>query len=160
MTQTMPVSGTAAPDFAAPDADGNTVRLQDLRGKWVVLFFYPKDDTPGCTREACSFRDHYAAIQATGAVVLGVSGGTETSHAKFARKHELPFPLLVDADHAIARAYGAWGTKRMYGREYEGIIRSTFIVDPEGNIAKTWPKVKPDEHGAEVFDWLNSNASS
>ncbi|MCL6643478.1 MAG: thioredoxin-dependent thiol peroxidase [Dehalococcoidia bacterium] len=156
---TMPEAGTPAPPFTLPDQDGKLVSLADFKGKWVVLYFYPKDDTPGCTKEACSFRDSHAALQAKGAVVLGVSGDSSTSHRKFADKYGLPFPLLADTDHAVARAYGAWGTKKMYGKEYEGLIRSTVVIDPEGKVAKTWPKVKPDAHGAEVLAWLEANAT-
>ncbi len=153
----MPDVVSMAPDFELRDQSGAAVSLGDLRGNWVVLYFYPKDDTPGCTKEACDFRDNHAAIQATGAVVLGVSGDSEASHTKFTQKYELPFSLLVDdKDHSVARAYGAWGKKMNYGREYEGIIRSTFIIDPEGKVAKVWPRVKPDSHGAEVLAWLKS----
>ncbi|GIW12997.1 MAG: peroxiredoxin [Tepidiforma sp.] len=150
--------GTPAPPFSLPDQDGKTVSLGDFRGKWVVLYFYPKDDTPGCTKEACSFRDNYAELQAKGAVVLGVSGDGSASHRKFADKYSLPFPLLADTDHEAAKAYGAWGLKRMYGKEYEGLIRSTVVIDPEGRVAKTWPKVKPEGHGAEVLAWLEAHA--
>ncbi len=160
MTETMPAEGEAAPSFQAQDQQGNTVSLKELDGRWVVLYFYPKDDTPGCTKEACNFRDNHGALQGQGAVVLGVSGGTERSHAKFAEKYELPFPLLVDADNSIARAYGAWGKKKMFGKEYEGITRSTFVIDPQGKVAKAWPKVKPDQHGEEVLNWLRTNASN
>lgn len=154
------LEGQTAPAFSAPDQSGTVVDSSSLSGKWVVLYFYPKDDTPGCTKEACNFRDNHAAIEATGAVVLGVSGDTEKSHAKFAEKYSLPFSLLSDADHAIAKAYGAWGLKKNYGREYEGITRSTFIVDPKGKVARVWPRVKPDSHGNEVLEWLSNNASN
>ncbi|HEX6031780.1 MAG TPA: thioredoxin-dependent thiol peroxidase [Tepidiformaceae bacterium] len=153
----MPPVDTEPPDFELNDQNGQTVRLRDLRGKWVVLYFYPKDDTSGCTKEACSFRDNHGRLQQRGAVVLGVSGDTEASHQKFADKYELPFPLLVDADHEVAKAYGAWGTKSMYGRSYEGIIRSTFVIGPDGRIAKVWPKVKPAGHGQEVLTWLTQH---
>lgn len=158
MAMSMPPVNTDAPKFELKDQAGQAVRLRDLEGKWVVLYFYPKDDTPGCTKEACSFRDSYGAIQQFGAVVLGVSADTEASHRKFAERYELPFPLLVDADHEVARAYGAWGTKSMYGKTYEGVIRSTFIIGPDGRIAKVWPKVKPDGHGQEVLTWLTARA--
>ena len=147
-------TGQDAPAFAAKDQAGNDVRLEALHGSWVVLYFYPKDDTPGCTKEACNFRDNDAAIRAAGATVIGVSGDSQASHEKFIAKYELPFTLLVDADRAIARAYGAWGMKKNYGKEYEGVIRSTFIIDPSGKVAKAWPRVKPDTHGAEVLAWL------
>lgn len=154
------LEGQPAPAFAAPDQDGGVVSSESLTGKWVVLYFYPKDDTPGCTKEACNFRDNHAQLEAAGAVVLGVSGDSEKSHAKFAEKYSLPFSLLSDADHEIAKAYGAWGLKKNYGREYEGITRSTFIINPDGAIARVWPKVKPDSHGSEVLEWLNNNASN
>lgn len=154
---TMPQIGQPAPDFQLEDQEGNHVRLDGLRGKWVVLYFYPKDNTPGCTREACNFRDNFGAIKALGAEILGVSGDSRASHEKFAEKFELPFPLLVDSDHAVAREYGAFGLKKNYGREYEGIIRSTVIIDPDGNVAKTYPRVKPDSHGEEVLAWLKDH---
>lgn len=143
--------GDPAPSFALEDQDGTVVRLEDLRGTWVVLYFYPKDDTPGCTTEACSFRDAYGELTAAGAVVLGVSGDDAGSHRKFAGKHHLPFRLLVDNDHAVARRYGAFGTKRLYGREYEGVLRQTFLIDPEGRLAKVWLAVKPANHAGEVL---------
>lgn len=154
----MPDLDTPAPDFDLEDQHGRRVTLAGLHGKWVVLYFYPRDNTPGCTREACNFRDNFSALQALGAEVLGVSGDSKTSHEKFAAKFELPFPLLVDTDHAVARAYGAFGVKKNYGREYEGIIRSTVIIAPDGTIAKTYPRVKPDSHGEEVLTWLKAHA--
>lgn len=156
----MPAPGDPAPNFSAIDQHGSSIDLESFAGKWVVLYFYPKDDTPGCTKEACNFRDHHPGLAELGAVVLGVSGDTAASHAKFAQKYDLPFSLLVDADRAMAKAYGAWGIKKNYGREYEGIIRSTFIISPEGTVAKRWATVKPAEHGAEVLQWLKANASS
>ncbi len=160
MSTTLPALDSEAPNFEAPDQAGQLVRLRDLRGKWVVLYFYPRDNTPGCTKEACSFRDNHEEIQEFGAVVLGVSGDSEESHRKFAEKHNLPFQLLVDDDHSIARAYGAWGTKNMYGRTFEGVIRSTFIISPDGRIAKIWPKVKPATHGEEVLQWLKEHSTA
>jgi len=147
-----------APDFALQDQDGNTVSRDSLKGRWAVIYFYPRDDTPGCTREACNFRDNFAALKALGADVLGVSGDSAASHKKFAAKYELPFTLLVDAGNEMARAYGAWGKKNMYGKTYEGIIRSTVVISPEGKVARVWPKVKPDSHGEEVLEWLKSHA--
>jgi peroxiredoxin Q/BCP len=157
----MPAVGSEAPAFDLPDHAGNRVKLAELRGGWVVLYFYPKDDTPGCTKEACNLRDNHSEIAARGAVVIGVSADTPASHAKFVAKYELPFTLLGDsAGHEVARHYGAWGTKNMYGREYEGVIRATFIIDPGGRVAKVWPRVKPDRHGEEVLNWLTQNSSS
>lgn len=147
-----------APDFALQDQDGNTVSRDSLKGRWAVIYFYPRDDTPGCTREACNFRDNFAALKALGADVLGVSGDSAAAHKKFAAKYELPFTLLVDAGNEMARAYGAWGKKNMYGKTYEGIIRSTVVISPEGMVARVWPKVKPDSHGEEVLEWLKSHA--
>jgi peroxiredoxin Q/BCP len=154
----MVATGEPAPEFALTDQAGETVRLASFKGSWVVLYFYPKDDTPGCTKEACSFRDNHAALTALGATVLGVSGDTRASHLKFAGKYSLPFALLVDGpDHQVARAYGAWGKKSMYGRTYEGVIRSTFIIDPDGRVATVWTKVKPDTHGSDVLAWLTEH---
>ena len=151
--------GTEAPEFSLLDQAGNAVSLQALRGKWVVLYFYPRDDTPGCTREACNFRDNHADLEAAGAVVLGLSPDKQSAHAKFAQKYELPFQLLVDGDdHETARMYGAWGLKKNYGKEYEGMIRSTVVVDPAGRVAKTWGRVKPDQHGDEVLAWIRAQA--
>lgn len=151
--------GSPAPPFTLPDQDGGAVDLAALAGTWVVLYFYPRDDTPGCTREACNFRDNFGALKAAGAVVLGLSPDNAAAHKKFAAKYELPFQLLVDApDHATARAYGAWGLKKNYGKEYEGMIRSTVIIDPTGKVAKAWGRVKPDAHGEEVLNWLKANA--
>ncbi|HTS88459.1 MAG TPA: thioredoxin-dependent thiol peroxidase [Gemmatimonadales bacterium] len=143
--------GDSAPDFALPSDEGETVRLADLRGKKVVLYFYPKDDTSGCTTEACEFRDQWAAVKRAGAAVLGVSPDGTASHERFRRKYKLPFPLLADVDHSVAAAYGAWGEKRMYGRSYMGILRSTFIIDERGRIQAVFPKVKPKGHAQEVL---------
>ena len=151
--------GTKAAAFTLEADDGSKVKLADLKGSPVVLYFYPADDTPGCTKEACNFRDNYGAIQAKGATVLGVSGDSEASHQKFQQKYELPFQLLADPGNQVARAYGAWGTKQNYGKTYEGIIRSTFIIGPDGRVAKVWKRVKPDAHGGEVLKWLSENAS-
>ncbi len=143
--------GDPAPDFTATDGNGNPVSLAALRGKKVVLYFYPKDMTPGCTQEACDFRDRYAELQEAGAVLLGVSPDSGKSHARFTAKYELPFPLLADEDHAVAESYGVWKEKSMYGKTYMGIERSTFLIDPEGKIARVWPKVKVTGHGDEVL---------
>jgi peroxiredoxin Q/BCP len=150
----MPEAGQDAPAFSLDDQEGTTYASKDLKGKWVVLYFYPKDDTPGCTREACSFRDEYSGLKKSGAVVLGVSPQGPESHQKFAKKYKLPFPLLVDADHKVAEKYGAWGEKSNYGRKYMGIIRSTFLIDPKGKLARVWPKVKVDGHVEQVQEAL------
>ena len=146
----MPVAGAPAPDLALPDERGTIHRLSDERGRWVVVYFYPKYDTPGCTTEACEFRDAWADIEADGAVVWGVSPDDGASHSRFRAKFGLPFVLLSDTDHAVADAWGAWGEKIRYGRASMGILRSTFLVDPDGRIARVWPKVKPEGHAAEV----------
>ncbi len=143
--------GDKAPDFAVPDAEGNTVRLKDLRGKKVVLYFYPKDDTPGCTKEACSFRDSFAAFKRRGIEVLGVSLDNERSHQKFAQKYGLPFRLLADTERAVSEAYGTYGEKKFMGRTYMGNNRMTFLIDEKGKIKKIFSKVKPEEHAEEVL---------
>jgi peroxiredoxin Q/BCP len=136
--------GDVAPDFEAVTDEGKRVKLSDYRGKRVVLYFYPKDDTPGCTIQACAFRDHYPAIEEKNAVVLGVSPDDEASHVKFKSKYDLPFTLLVDSDHSIADAYGVWGEKNNYGKKYMGIIRSNFVIDEDGKLLKTMYNVKAD----------------
>ena len=146
--------GSKAPDFTAKDQNGNTVKLSNLKGQKVVLYFYPKDDTPGCTKEACSFRDDYSLFALKGAVVIGVSPDSASSHQKFRAKYGLPFYLLSDPDHRVAEAYGAWGEKKMYGRTYEGILRSTFVIDEEGRVAKAFRNVKPEGHAQEVLAYL------
>ena len=148
----MPDVGDKAPAFSLEDQSGKTVKLSDLKGKTVVLYFYPKDDTPGCTREACAFRDEHSALRKAGAVVLGVSPDSGPSHAKFAGKYKLPFPLLADTDHAISEKYGAWGEKSLYGRKFMGITRSTFLIDASGKVARVWPKVKVDGHVDQVLE--------
>ncbi|MFW5844018.1 MAG: thioredoxin-dependent thiol peroxidase [Spirochaetota bacterium] len=150
----MLAEGTKAPEFTLTDDQGQEVSLSDFAGKKVVIYFYPKDDTPGCTKEACSFRDNYDAILAKGAVVLGVSADGKTAHQKFKTKYDLPFHLLSDPEKTMIQTYGAWGEKQMYGKTYEGILRSTVIVDEEGTVAKVFPKVKPAEHGEEVLGYL------
>jgi len=144
-------SGDLAPDFTAVTNGGGSVRLSDFRGKQVVLYFYPKDDTPGCTKEACSFRDHFAVFKRKKAVVLGVSPDSRKAHDKFIEKFKLPFTLVSDPDKAIANAYGVWGPKVFMGRKYLGVHRVTFLIDPQGRIKKVWPKVKAAEHAAEVL---------
>lgn len=145
-------AGTRAPKFSLPSDSGKTVSLADFAGeKKVVLYFYPKDDTSGCTAQACEFRDSWKAVQAAGAVVLGVSPDGVKSHDRFKGKYQLPFPLLADEDHAVAEAYGAWGEKSMYGRKYQGILRTTFVIGTDGRIEKVFQKVKPRGHAAEVL---------
>ena len=143
--------GDKAPTFSLPSDAGDTVKLADLKGRKVVLYFYPKDDTSGCTTEACEFRDSWAAVKAEGAVIYGVSPDGIGSHQKFRTKYHLPFPLLADEDHAVAERYGAWGEKSMYGRKYQGILRSTFIIGDDGRLLAVFPKVKPKGHAAEVL---------
>ena len=153
----MPVieEGRKAPAFALDDQDGRTHRLTEYAGRHVVLYFYPKDDTPGCTTEACAFRDAEAAFTQAGAVVLGVSVLDTKSKAKFAAKHHLNFPLLADADHAVADAYGAWQERSMYGRKYMGVARITYLIGPDGKVLKRWDKVSPSTHAADVLAALN-----
>ena len=150
-------SGTKAPAFSLPADDGSTVALKDLKGKRVVLYFYPKDDTAGCTVEACEFRDTWAAVRRAGAVVLGVSPDALAAHRKFKAKYRLPFRLLADTDHAVAEAYGVWGEKSMYGRKYFGIHRTTFIIDASGKIGHVFEKVRPRGHAAEVLEALRAH---
>lgn len=149
---TMLEAGSKAPDFSLQNQRGETVRLSDFLGKPVVLYFYPKDDTPGCTKEACAFRDQFPAFGELDAAVFGLSPDDVDSHVAFAKKYALPFDLLADADHKVASAFGAWGMKNLYGREFEGIIRSTFIVGPDGVIAKVFPRVRVDGHAEKVID--------
>jgi thioredoxin-dependent peroxiredoxin len=143
--------GERAPDFALRSDDGRTYALKDLRGKKVVLYFYPKDDTPGCTKEACSFRDSLSRVTSKGAVVLGVSRDDIASHAKFRDKYHLNFPLLSDDDGGVTEAYGVWKKKNLYGREFFGIERTTFLIDEQGKIARIWPRVKVEGHTDEVL---------
>jgi peroxiredoxin Q/BCP len=148
--------GQAAPDFSLAVSGGGLVNLHDLRGKLVVLYFYPKDDTPGCTTEACNFRDNMGTIQQTGALVYGISPDTVAKHEKFITKHGLNFPLLADEGSAVATAYGVWVEKAMYGRKYMGVARSTFLIDEQGHIAKIWHKVKPAGHATEVLNFIKA----
>jgi len=143
--------GDKAPDFTVRDGEGQTVRLKDLRGKKVVLYFYPKDDTPGCTKEACSFRDSFAKFKKRDIEVLGVSFDSEAKHKKFAQKFDLPFRLLADTDRSIAESFGTYGEKKFMGRTYMGIHRMTFLIDEKGKIKKIFNKVKPEEHAEEVL---------
>ena len=149
-----------APAFSLQATDGATVKLSELKGKPVVLYFYPKDDTPGCTKEACAFRDRLAEIQKLGAVVLGVSADNVASHKKFSEKFSLNFPLLADTDHKMAEQYGAWREKNMYGKISMGIQRSTFLIDARGAVAKVWKKVSVDGHDQQVIDALKALAEA
>ena len=143
--------GAPAPDIALPDQDGEMRTLAELRGKWVLVYFYPRDDTPGCTVEACGLRDSAARYSKHGIAVLGISADSSKSHRKFADKFRLPFALLADEGKSVIRAYGSWGRKKFMGREFDGILRQSFLVDPRGKIAKVYAKVKPDAHAAEVL---------
>jgi len=143
--------GSTAPSFGLPDQDENPIELASLRGKWVVLYFYPKDSTPGCTVEACDFRDNFRRLSAKGAVVLGVSRDSAKSHRNFREKKDLPFALLVDAEAEVCKLYGVWQLKKFMGREFMGIVRSTFLIDPKGKIAKVWSPVSVKGHVDEVL---------
>jgi peroxiredoxin Q/BCP len=141
-----------APEFELQNEEEVKTRLADFRGKPVVLYFYPKDDTPGCTTEACSFRDDYSDFTKKDIVILGVSPDTSKSHKKFKEKYGLPFPLLADTGHKVSELYGVWGRKQMMGKEYDGVFRTTFVIDREGMIVKVFEKVKPSEHAQEVLE--------
>lgn len=144
--------GSSAPAFSGVDQSGNTVALSELSGRKVILYFYPKDDTPGCTAEACSLRDYYTEFEAKGFEVIGVSADTEKKHAKFAEKYDLPFRLIADTEKEIINAYGAWGLKKFMGREYEGIIRKTFVIDESGSIERVFDKVKTKAHAEQILE--------
>lgn len=150
-----PLDGKPAPPFSLPGSDGRIYSLAALKGRTVVLYFYPKDDTPGCTKEACGFRDRHVAIAGTGALVLGVSRDPPARHEAFRAKYRLPFPLLSDPELTVHKAYGAWGKKTMYGKTVEGVVRSTVIIGPDGRVRKHWPQVKnAGDHPAEVLECL------
>jgi peroxiredoxin Q/BCP len=148
--------GEVAPDFTLRSDTGEDVALSSLRGRPVVLYFYPRDDTPGCTTQACGIRDEYGEFERAGAVVLGVSPDDERSHVKFKQKYELPFTLLADPDHAVAEEYGVWGEKNYMGRKYLGVSRSTFVIDEAGVVKKVFPKVKPAAHAKDVLAVLRN----
>lgn len=153
----MPIqSNIPAPDFDLQDDTGERRKLSDYRGKPVILYFYPADDTPGCTKEACNFRDDYSQYQKAHVTILGVSPDSVKSHAKFKAKYQLPFPLLADEGHKICDAYGVWGPKKMMGREYEGVLRTTFLIDAKGNIARVFENVRPADHSEQVLGELKS----
>lgn len=143
--------GDPAPEFDLPDAEGSRFQLSALKGKWVVLYFYPRDNTPGCTKEACGFRDAYGQYQAEDVVVLGVSADDAKAHSKFIAKHQLPFPLLIDDGGKVAETYGSYGLKKFMGKEFMGVFRHSFIIDPAGMVQKIYRKVKPEPHAAEVL---------
>ncbi len=147
--------GKKAPDFSLPDQDGKVHRLSEYKGKPVVLYFYPKDDTPGCTKEACSFRDEFADYRKSGIEVLGVSTDDPKSHVKFREKYKLPFTLLSDTEKKVVEQYGVWGEKNMYGKKYMGTIRKTFLIDKDGNIKYVFDTVKPENHAEEVLEKLS-----
>jgi thioredoxin-dependent peroxiredoxin len=154
----MPINqGMTAPDFALQDETGTTRRLSDYQGKPLVLYFYPKDDTPGCTKEACAFRDDYSAYQEAGLEILGVSPDSPGSHKKFKEKYQLPFTLLADQDHKVADAYGVWGPKKFMGKSYEGVLRTTFLINEQGEIVRVYENVKPSEHSAEILEDLKKD---
>ncbi|WP_169973709.1 thioredoxin-dependent thiol peroxidase [Tautonia rosea] len=148
--------GSAAPDFSLADQHGKKVSLKKLKGKVIVLYFYPKDDTPGCTKEACAFRDARADYEAAGAVVLGVSPDTVESHRKFAEKYELPFTLLADPDKEVIQAYGVWKEKNMYGKKSMGVERTTVVIDSKGVVRKIFPKVRVDGHSEKILEVLQT----
>jgi thioredoxin-dependent peroxiredoxin len=153
----MITEGEEAPDFELTSDAGETVKLSELRGKPVVLYFYPKDDTPGCTTQACGIRDAYGEFERAGAVVLGVSPDNERSHVKFREKYELPFTLLADTEHAVADRYGVWGEKKFMGKKYMGVSRSTFVINEAGNVKKVFEKVTPATHADDVLAALASD---
>jgi peroxiredoxin Q/BCP len=157
---TMPVAGDPAPEVALPDESGAVHRLSDQRGRWTILYFYPKDDTPGCTIEACEFRDANETIRERGADVWGVSPQGAVSKRSFREKFGLPFTLLADEDHSVAEEYGSWVEKQNYGKTYWGTARTTFLVDPEGRIARVWPKVRAEGHAAEVLSALDAEQAA
>lgn len=147
-------AGTKAPDFALLDKDGKEVRLSDFAGKRVVLYFYPRDNTPGCTRQACAFAKAYEGFRSRDVVVIGISKDSVASHLKFAQKYELPFILLSDPELQAIQAYGVWQEKKLYGKTSMGVVRTTYVIDPEGRVEKVMPKVKPDTNAEEILAWL------
>jgi thioredoxin-dependent peroxiredoxin len=154
----MPISsGIPAPEFELMDDTNTSRRLSGFKGQPVILYFYPADDTPGCTKEACNFRDDYSAYQKAGMTILGVSPDSVKSHVKFKEKYQLPFPLLADEDHQVCNAYGVWGPKKFMGREYEGVLRTTFLIGADGKIARVFENVRPSEHSAEVLEALKNS---
>lgn len=151
MTHPMPSAGEPAPDFSGPTTSGETLSLDDFKGRWLLLYFYPKDDTPGCTKQACNLRDHFERLGDEGVAVVGVSGDDVASHDRFAEKYGLPFPLLADPEHAILNAYGVWGEKNFYGKKLTGIKRTSFLIDPEGVVRHVFKRPKTGAHAEEVL---------
>ena len=158
MSDTMPAVGDPAPAFSAPTQNGDTVTLSDYEGQWVLLYFYPKDDTPGCTKQACNLRDYFGPLQDAGVAVLGVSGDDTASHERFAEKYDLPFPLLADPNKEILEAYGTWGQKNLYGRLFMGIKRTSFLIDPDGIVRHVFKRPKTGAHAEEVLKKLKELA--
>jgi peroxiredoxin Q/BCP len=158
--RSIPAVGDRAPEVALPDETGTVHRLADQKGRWTILYFYPEDDTSGCTKEACQFRDIHNEIQASDADVWGVSPDNAASHERFKTKYGLPFTLLSDEDRTAINRYGAWGEKDNYGKKYMGLIRSSFLIDPDGRVAKVWPRVTADGHAAEVKKALDKARSA
>ncbi|MDP4663493.1 MAG: thioredoxin-dependent thiol peroxidase [Salibacteraceae bacterium] len=148
--------GEKAPQFEGKDQNGNTIRLSDFIGKKLVLYFYPKDDTPGCTKEACNLRDNYQALKDQGIEIIGVSADTESKHQKFIEKYDLPFPLIADTEKEIIQAFGVWGEKKFLGKTYDGIHRITFVMDEKGNVLKRFDKVKTADHAAQILEAINA----
>ena len=148
--------GDKAPAINLPDKDGKMHKLSDFNGKWVLVYFYPRDNTPGCTKEACAMRDNQASYKKAGAVVIGISTDSQRSHAKFIAKHDLPFLLLADEEKKTVRDYGVWGKKKFMGREFNGTKRMSFLIDPKGEVVKVYEKVKPAEHAQEVLDDIST----
>jgi peroxiredoxin Q/BCP len=146
--------GSIAPDFTEKNQNGEEISLSSLKGKKVILYFYPKDNTPGCTAESCNLRDNYSDLTAKGFEIIGISPDSEKSHTNFISKYDLPFNLIADVEKKILKAYGAWGLKKMYGKEYEGVLRSTYVIDEEGKIIKAISKVKTKDHSAQILEEL------
>jgi peroxiredoxin Q/BCP len=156
----MPAPGDQAPDFTGTTSSGDSLSLSDYRGRWTLLYFYPKDDTPGCTKQACNLRDNFERLEEEGIAVIGVSGDDEASHERFASKYDLPFPLVADPDHEILTRYGVWGEKNFYGKKRMGIKRTTFLIDPEGVIRHVFKRPKTGEHAEEVLAKREALASA
>ncbi|MEM1041521.1 MAG: thioredoxin-dependent thiol peroxidase [Bacteroidota bacterium] len=159
MTNTMPSAGDPAPAFSGPTATGDTLSLGDFSGRWLLLYFYPKDGTPGCTKQACNLRDHFGMLEDEGVAVVGVSADDAASHERFAAKYELPFPLIADPEHAILSAYGAWGEKNFYGKKLVGTKRTSFLIDPEGTVRHVFKRPKTGQHAEEVLEKRDALAS-